>query len=53
MNASDLIVLALQLLGWFVAVLIFIFSVALMLTGIIITVQIGLIFWRSIRDGRY
>ena len=53
MNAGDLIVLGLQLLGWFVAVLIFVFSVALMLTGIVITVQIGLIIWRNVKDGKY
>lgn len=53
MTANDLITLGLRIMGWFVAVLIFLFSLALMLTGIVITVQIGLIFWRSIRDGRY
>lgn len=53
MNANDLITLGLQIMGWFVAVLIFVFSVALMLTGIVITVQVGLIVWRNVRDGKY
>ena len=53
MTAGDLITFGLQLMGWFVAALIFIFSVALMLTGIVITIQIGLIIWRNVKDGKY
>lgn len=53
MTANDLITLGLRIMGWFVAVLIFLFSLALMLTGIVITVQVGLVVWRNVRNGKY